>query len=151
MAVQGPFTLFNIPKKKILGGGGSVNLLTDTFKAALCTSAQALAATFAGASTDARYADLTGELTTAAGYTAGGLTLTSPTLVDTAGVVSWDFADAVWTLTGGGITFKYFVIYDFTTTNKDLIAFCDMDTGGGSVSPTAGALTVAITNVGTFT
>lgn len=155
MAVQGPFVFLNRAKLKVLTGGGTtINLTTDTFKAALCTSVQALDGTFLGSSTDARYADLTAELTTANGYTAGGLALSSLALTRFTGSatndsVAWDCADLVWTLTGG-ITFKYLVIYDFTATNKDIIALCDMDTGGGSVSPLAGTLTVAVANIETF-
>lgn len=153
MATQGPWKFFNRAKLKVLDT--TVSLKNDTFKIVLCTSVQALDETFLGSSTDARYADLTAELTTANGYTAGGLTLTSDALTrftttQTNDSVAWDTADAVWTLTGGGLTFKYALIYSNTATNKDLVAMCDMDTGGGSVSPLTGALTIGIANIETF-
>lgn len=134
MATQGPWTAFNIAKLKMLNG--VVNLSSDAAHIVLCTSAQALAATFAGGSADARYADLTAELPTANGYTAGGDTLGSVTLTLSTGTVTYNSATATWTLTGS-ITFKYTVIVDWTSPNKDLLFFCDMDTGGGSVSPAA--------------
>lgn len=134
---------------------GTISLKNDTFKLVLTTSAQAIDATFLGSSADCRYADLTNELSTANGYTAGGLTLTSDTLTRTTttqtnDTVAWDTADAVFTLTGGGITHKYALIYSNTATNKDLVCFCDMDTGGGSISPLAGTYTIGITNIETF-
>ncbi len=120
-----------------------------------CASTQSLDETFTGSSADCRYADLTAELATANGYTSGGLaaasvTLTRTTTTQTNDTVAWDIADLVWTLTGGGIAFKYLAIYDNTDANKSLVAMCDMDTGGGSVTPLAGTLTVAVTNIETF-
>lgn len=153
MATQGPWKFFNRSKLKVLDT--TVSLKNDTFKIVLCASSQSLDETFLGTSTDCRYADLTGELATANGYTASGQTLTSNTLTRTTtsvanDTVAWDTADAVWTITGGGLTFKYALVYSNTATNKDLVAMCDMDTGGGSVSPLAGALTIGIVNIETF-
>ena len=144
----GAFTLFNIAKKKL--ADGTFDLDTQTFKAALCTSSQVLGATFAGASTDCRYADLTGELTTANGYTAGGVTLASVTWTRSTGTVTFDANDAAWTLTGAGVTYKYVVIYA-DNTNDDLLGFVDADTGGGSISPAAGSHTIQWNASGLFT
>lgn len=149
MAVQGAFDIFDQANLKI--ADGTIHLNSDTFKIALTTSSQAIAGNFAGSSTACRYADLTNELTTAAGYTAGGATLASVTFTRSTSTVTFDCADPTWTLTGGGITFKYAIIYSNTATNKDLLAFCDMDTGGGSVSPLAGTLTLQINASGVFT
>lgn len=143
MAVQGAYTIFNLAKIKVMNGGGNaINLAADTVKCVLCNSSQALSATFAGASTNAQYSDLTGELATADGYTAGGITVTSTTLTLAAGVVTFGAGNPSWTLTGAGITFKYAVFYDNTLGTHDLICFVDMDTSGGSVSPIAGTLTI---------
>lgn len=152
MATQGNWTFFHRAKLKVLDG--TLSLKNDTFKLVLLTSSQSIDATFLGTSTDCRYADLTGELTTANGYTAGGLTLSSITLTRTTttqtnDTVAWDSADAVFTLTGG-ITHKYAAVYDNTDTNKSLVAWCDMDTGGGSISPLAGTYTIGIANIETF-
>src|SRR5437899_13097791 len=110
MATQGPFKFFNRAKLKVLDG--TLSLKNDAFKAALCASTQALDETFTGSSVDCRYADLTAELSTANGYTNGGLaassvTLTRTTTTQTNDTVAWDIADLVWSLSGGGITFKY--------------------------------------------
>lgn len=73
------------------------------------------------------------------------------TTTQTNDTVAWDSADLVWTLTGGGITFKYIVIYDNTDANKSIVAISNMDTGGGSVAALAGTLTVTVSNIETFT
>src|SRR5688572_26439340 len=101
MAV-GNFTLFNKAKKKL--GDGTIDLDTHSFLVILCGSSQALAANFAGASTDCRYADLTGELSTANGYTQKNKALGSVTWNESSGTVTFDAADTAWTLTGAGIT-----------------------------------------------
>lgn len=142
MAVQGPWTFFNIAKSKLFYSGGPVALGADAFKVVLTTSSQALAATFAGSSTDARYADLSAELATSNGYTSGGVALGSVTFTRAAGVITWNCATMSWTITGGGITFKYAAIYDNTSANKDLVCFTDFDTGGGSVSALSGTLSM---------
>ena len=142
MAVQGPITMFNRSKLYYADGTGLL-LPTNTIKAVLCTSSQSIDATFTGSSGDCRYADLTAELATANGYTIGGVTPGSVALTrSSATTVEWNTAAAAWTLTNT-ITFKYMILYAFNLTNKNLIAFCDMDTGGGSVSPIAGTLTVS--------
>lgn len=142
MAVQGPWTFFNLAKPKLFNGGGLITPGSDTFKFALTTSSQALTAAFAGSSTDARYADLTAELATGNGYTNGGLTLSGVTFTLAGATITWNCTTASWTITGGGITFKYAVFYDDTTSHKDLVAFTDFDTGGGSVSALSGTLTI---------
>jgi hypothetical protein len=137
MATQGPMLWMDRALKKI--ADGTINLAGDTFHMALLGSAQALSATFTGSSGDARYADLTAELSTTNGYTNGGLALTGASLSRVAvNQTAWTTAAAQWTLTSTGITFKYAAIVDWTAANKDILAFVDMDTGGGLVSPGAG-------------
>lgn len=141
----GSWTVFNIGKKKL--ADGTFDLDTHTFKLALTTSAQALAATFVGTSTDCRYADLTNEAS-GTGYTTGGKTLVA-TWTQSTGTITFDVDDQAWT--SSTITCKYGVIYDDTAANKNLVAFVDLDTGGGSVSTTAGTLTITINASGVFT
>jgi len=141
----GNFAVFNIAKKKL--ADGTFDLDTQTFKMALTTSAQALDATFAGTSTDCRYADLTAEVASGGGYTTGGKTLTA-TWTRATGTITFDVDDQAWT--ASTITAKYAVIY-LTTGNADLLCFVDLDTGGGSVSTTAGTLTITINASGVFT
>lgn len=144
------FTLFNKAKKKI--GDGTLDLDGHTFKVMLCGSSQSLTAAFTGTSTDCRKADLTGELSTASGYTAAGATLGSVTWNESSGTVTWDAADTSWTLTGAGITYKYAVIYDDTATNDDLLGFVNMDDSGGSatISPAAGTHSIVWNASGIF-
>lgn len=150
MAVQGAFFWFNAAKLKIMRGGGSVDLANDAIKWVLCASSQALPATFTGSSGDCRYSDLTGELTTANGYTAGGLAMTGQSLLLSGASVVWNSDNPLWTLSGS-ITFKYLVAYDNTTANKDLLCVADMDTGGGSVTAVTGPLLITKTAIETLT
>ncbi len=143
----GPFTVFNKAKEKI--GDGTIDLDGHTFKIAICGSAQSIAAGFTGTSTDARYADLTAEVANGAGYTTGGATLASVTWAESGGTVTFDCADPQWSgLTKSGM--KYAVIYSDTATNKDLLAFCELDTVT-TVAVTAGTLTINIHANGVFT
>lgn len=144
------FTVFNKARKKL--GDGTIDLDTHTFKVMLCGSSQSIAANFAGTSTDCRKADLTGELSTANGYTAAGATLGSVTWTESSGVITFDAADTAWTLTGAGITYKYIIIYDDTATNDDLLGFVNVDDSGGSatISPAAGVHTVTWNASGLF-
>jgi hypothetical protein len=141
----GNWIVFNIAKTKL--ANGTFDLDTQTFKMALTTSAQALDATFAGTSTDCRYADLTAEVASGGGYTTGGKTLTA-TWTRATGTITFDVDDQAWT--SSTITAKYAVIY-LTTGNADLLCVVDLDTGGGSVSTTAGTLTITINASGVFT
>lgn len=92
---------FNTTTKYILGG---VDLDTSTLKLALITSAYAFDAT------DVEWSEISAnEVTTGNGYTTGGETLANPTLVQTAGVCTFDADDVTWaTLTK---TFRAGVIY----------------------------------------
>jgi len=139
----GNWIVFNRAKLKL--ANGTFDLDGQTFKMALTTSAQALDATFAGGSTDCRYADLTAEVV-GTGYTAGGNALVA-TWTQSTGTITFDVDDQSWT---GTITAKYAVIY-LTTGNADLLCVVDLDTGGGSVSTTAGTLTITINASGVFT
>lgn len=153
MATQGAFTIFDRAKLKLLTDGTLADLANpaNTFKGVLTTVTQAISASFVGGSGDCRYADLTNELSTANGYTAAGLTLTTVALTrPTTSTVKFTSDALVWTLTNT-ITFKYFLIYNNSATNKDLLGFADSDTGGGSVSPIAGTLTITPNASGWFT
>ena len=123
----GNFTLFNIAKLHLLDG--THNITGHTYKMALCTSVQSIDATFAGASTDCRYADLTAEVAGANGYTTGGKTLTMSETRST-GTITVSCDNQTWT--ASTFTAKYAVIYDNTTTNKNLLGFVDLETTVGT-------------------
>lgn len=120
MAV-GKVTVLDIALRKI--GAGIIDLDSDSFKVALLGDAQAIAADFAGASTDARFADLTAEIV-GAGYTAGGAALSNVTWTRAGAVVTMAADPTTWN--GLDATVKYAVIYKIGG-NADLLAFFDID------------------------
>lgn len=137
MAV-GPFTIFDRAMPKLTNG--IIDLDTHTFRAILCSNAQALAATFAGTSTDCRKADLTGEFTTGGGYTANGIALSSVTLSRTADVVVFDADNLLWSaLTLANLC--YLVVFDDSAANEDLLGFVEVNVGG-TISPAGVDLSV---------
>ena len=140
----GSWIVFNRAKLKL--ANGSLDLDTNPFRMVLTTSSQALDATFVGTSTDCRSSDLTAEVV-GTGYTATGKLLTA-TWTQATGTITFDVDDQAWT--SSTITAKYAVIYA-DNTNDDLLCFVDLETGGGSVSTTAGTLTVTINASGVFT
>jgi hypothetical protein len=139
VAVQGSFFWIDRALKKRDDGTFKLDG-SQTIKAVLLASSQAVARGFLGSSGDARYADLTGELATANGYTAGGAALTGVALERaSANIVRFRSDPIAWTLTGS-VTFKYLALYVFGATNKDLLMVSDMDTGGGTVTAPTGVL-----------
>lgn len=95
------------------GGDVAMDFLSDTIKATLHTTTYV-----PNVDTDEALANATNELTTANGYTAGGVTLGTKTTVYTAvgGITTFDCADFGWTAAGGSLVFRYVVIWDDTTT-----------------------------------
>lgn len=93
------------------------------------------------------YGDLTNELTTSGGYTAGGVALGSITFVQSSTVSNLDAADATWTASGGGIpAFRFAVLYINATVNaivKPLIACIDNNGVDVPATTAPNVLTVA--------
>jgi hypothetical protein len=112
---------------------GTVNLETDVIKVVICTAAQVLSESFVGTSGNGRYADLTAQLPTASGYTAGGAVAANNTLTRTGDTVKFSTDNIDWTFTAA-TDIKYLVFYSDTSTNKDLICFCDLSQEGGSLN-----------------
>lgn len=100
-------------KKNI--ASGLIDLDSHTFKLALVTSSYSFNAAHA------EYADITNELPTGLGYTAGGATLTSVTWNQSAGVAAFDAADVSWTASGGSLVFRRGILYDDTASGKPLV------------------------------
>lgn len=145
MAAAGRWKLYDTAKLKI--GQGIIDLDTHTFKVILLGSTSNC-----DTLTHDEYADLTSELTTANGYTNGGQTLTSVTLNNSSGIITFDCADPSWTASGAGITARFAVIYDDTVVGDPLLAVCLLDTAPADVTATAGnPLTIIINASGVFT
>lgn len=124
-------------------------LRAATVKVTLHTS------TYTFAATHNVYADLTNELSTANGYTNGGVALGSITWGQTAGTATFDAADTVWTASGGSIVARRAVIRvvgTFNTQVDPLIASVLFDTTPADVTTTAGnTLTLQWNASGIFT
>ena len=128
----GTFTLTTTAKQYI--SDGTIDLDTDTFKCAIVTSASNIAV---GSTI---YSALTSELTTANGYTAGGVTLTTPTY--TAAV--WKTANFSWTASGGNIVGRFLVFYKSGTANtivNPILGFCLLDATPADLTITNGSTT----------
>jgi hypothetical protein len=110
----------------------AMNAQTDTWKIILATAL---------ANTDTT---ITAEVANGNGYTTGGNTATVTTSATTAGVYKLVLGSpAVWTATGAGFTFRYAILYDFTTSTP--VAYWDY----GSSQVVAVGETVTVTLDGT--
>lgn len=122
---------------------------TDSIKATLHTSTMA-----PNQDTWKYVSSLTNELTTANGYTAGGITVTTPTASynATGNVSTFDCDDFVWTATAGNtITARYCVVSDRTpgtAATQPIITIIDF---GADVSATGSTLAVQINASGLWT
>ena len=101
---------------------GAINLGSDTLKVMLTNDAPSL-------SWDEK-SDVTGELSTAYGYTAGGATLTVTTSAQSSGLYTFICNDITWTASGGSIgPFRYAVFYDDTASGDPLLWYIDFGYG----------------------
>jgi hypothetical protein len=129
---------------------GTIDLDTDSFKVTLHTSTYS-----PNAGTHTVYADLTNELSTASGYTNGGVALGSVTWTRSGATVTFDAADTVWTASGGSIVARYAVIRKDGTANaivSPLVCYILLDTTPADVSATTGnTLTLQWNASGIFT
>jgi len=111
---------------------GTIDLDTHTFKVMLVASG------YTPSAAHTVKADVTNELSTANGYTAGGATLGSVTWGHSGGTATFDAADTVWTASGGSIVARYAVIYADTAANDELVCYILLDTTPADVTTTAG-------------
>lgn len=94
------------------------NLGTDTFFVQLLNSAPV--------ATNSIETDLPADLSTANGYTSGGVTIGTGTWTTSGGVAKLVLTDKVITASGGSIgPFRYVAIFNNTSTNKELIGWID--------------------------
>ena len=125
---------------------GTIDLDTHTFKVMLVASG------YTPSTAHTVKSDVTNELSTANGYTAGGATLGSVTWGHSGGTATFDAADTVWTASGGSIVARYAVIYDDTAASDELVCYILLDTTPADVTTTAGnTLTLQWNGSGIFT
>lgn len=93
------------------------NLGSDTLKVLLTNTAPSLSNT--------QKSDISGELSTANGYTAGGATITVTASSQSSGLYTLLANDVTWTATGNIGPFRYAVIYNDSATNDELIGYID--------------------------
>ena len=90
-------------------------------------------------------ADVTNEIT-GTGYTAGGESLTSVTLTQAGGTITWDADDVTWT--SSTLTARGAVVYDDSLTNDPLICYIDF---GADKSSSSGDFILSFNASGIFT
>jgi len=137
-------------KTKEYMGDGTIDLDGDAFKMVLLLSTSNIATT----SIDG-YAAVTNEHANGNGYTTGGEAVGSPTWVESAGTVTFDCADQVWTASGGSIVARFAAIYDDTVTTPvadPVLCHSLLDNAPADVTATTGnTFTIAIAGTGVFT
>lgn len=127
------------------GAARVIDFDTDTIKGMLVTNTYVPSAT-----AHATKASITNEVT-GTGYTAGGATLASPTVVDSAGTITFDAADITWAQNAAGFSnARYMVIYKDTGTaaTSTLVGYIDFGADKGNV---AGDLIIQFNASGIFT
>lgn len=121
-------------------GSPQVSIASQSFKIALLTS------TYTFSAAHAVYADLTNELTTSGGYTAGGLALASVAYTQAAPNSNFTAANPQWTASGGGIpAWRFAVVYINATVNSIVkpLLFA-IDNNGSDVPATTAPNTLTI-------
>ena len=94
------------------------NLGSDTLKVLLTNTAPSLSNT--------QKSDISGELSTANGYTAGGATITVTSSAQSSGLYTLIASDVSWSASGGSIgPFRWAVVYNDSATNDELIGYID--------------------------
>ena len=139
----GTINIYNSWKENMVE---SANLGSDTFKILLCTSTYT-----PSISAHTVLADITNELS-GNGY--ARQTLGSVTSAQSAGTYTFDFADPVFTATGGSLVARYWVIFDDTPTSPadPLVAYGLIDNTPADVTTTDGnTLTFTVNASGLFT
>ena len=132
--------LYGITFLNMLNNTHAVDLDSDTLKIMLVTSAYT-----PDFGTHDFKADVTNEVV-GTGYTAGGETLTSLSLTQSAGVITFDAADVTWS--SSTITARGAVIYDDTIASDPLICYIDF---GSDQSSSSGDFQIAFNASGIFT
>jgi hypothetical protein len=131
-------------------GDGTVDLDDDAFKCGL-----ALVGSNVDTTSIDGYAAVTSEHAGNNGYTTGGEAMTSVTWVESAGTITFDSANVVWTASGGSITARFGFIYDDTVTTPvadPVVVHCLLDDTPADVTATdTNTLTIQMHASGIFT
>lgn len=118
-------------------GAGVHDLASDTLKMGLVTNG---VTPTAGDSSPAWGDYSASEVATTGGYVAGGVTLTTVTYTEAAGVASLDSDPVSLVLDGSGFTNAYWgILYNDTAAGDEAIGFVDL---GGPVSEQAGDVVI---------
>ena len=135
----GSWVIYNDGKERIING--DIDLNGDTLKCKLLTTS------YSPANTHSTISDLTNEVTDS-DYSSQ--TIANPTVTEAGGTVKFDCDDITF---GSSVTItaKYAALYSDTHASDGLIAYVDLNTGGGSVASTAGTFTIVINAAGVFT
>jgi len=132
--------LYGITFLNMLNNTHAVDLDSDTLKIMLVTSAYT-----PDFGTHDFKADVTNEVV-GTGYTAGGETLTSLSLTQSGGTITFDAADVTWS--SSTITARGAVIYDDTIASDPLICYIDF---GSDQSSSSGDFVLSFNASGIFT
>lgn len=129
---------------------GTIDLDTDTFRMVLVTSSYTPAQ-----NTDDAWSDISAnEVAAGGGYSTHGKLVTQ-SVTRASNVVTFDCDDQSWT--ASTITAKYAVLVKDANGDGSLaagdvpLAYCDLESGGGSLSSTSDAFSVTINASGVFT
>ena len=96
------------------------NLASDTLKWILTSNAPSLSWT--------QLSDVTGQLSTANGYTQNDKTMTVTSSAQSSGLYTLIATDVTWTASGGNLgsgSFRYAILYNETSTSDLLIGYLD--------------------------
>lgn len=130
---------YGTPIKNIFNGANPVDWDTDTVKVALATASYS-------PDQDAHdfFNDITNELATENGYTAGGATLTSCEVKSEGATneVQLKAANVVWTVTTASITARYAIVYKSTGTGSTSPLLGYVDFGSSVTIPAGGKFAV---------
>ena len=137
----------NVLGGEVAGDDFRIDFLSDTMKHTLHTTTYT-----PNIDTNEVFTDATNELTTANGYTAGGITAANKTVSynATGNVTTYSHDDFSWSASGGDIVFRYVVNWRDGTVDP-LVGLLDQTGSGNFTLANGNTYTVDITASGLFT